>query len=319
MGRPSVWHKEILWAMSQGIHVFGAASMGALRAAELAPFGMVGVGEIFDAFRSGRLDDDDEVAVAHGAAEHDFRALSDAMVNLRATFRGAQSAGVISAVGAELLEATAKNMPYSERRYETVLRAAAQAGVDGAEMRALRDWVRDHRVDRKGEDARAMLECMAEQSRRGWTPMAVDYVFSHTDAWESLERLVRSEIVGAARSGADGALAPDPTTGRPWGADHDVALMRALCLEVARLLRIQLDPRAVEAVIDDFRRERRLLTGEAFDEWIARGRFNESQLVDFFRREATIRRVKMSFSNELHEHMMDHLKANGHHGASIEI
>ena len=33
---PAVWHKEILWAMAQGIHVFGSSSMGALRAAELA-------------------------------------------------------------------------------------------------------------------------------------------------------------------------------------------------------------------------------------------------------------------------------------------
>ena len=32
---PTVWHKEILWAMAQGIHVYGAASIGALRAAEL--------------------------------------------------------------------------------------------------------------------------------------------------------------------------------------------------------------------------------------------------------------------------------------------
>ncbi|MDO8943743.1 MAG: TfuA-like protein, partial [Desulfobacterales bacterium] len=35
---PSVWHKEILWAMSQGVPVFGGASMGALRAAELETF-----------------------------------------------------------------------------------------------------------------------------------------------------------------------------------------------------------------------------------------------------------------------------------------
>src|SRR4051794_26348046 len=40
---PAVWHKEILWAMAEGIHVFGSSSMGALRAAELADFGMVGV------------------------------------------------------------------------------------------------------------------------------------------------------------------------------------------------------------------------------------------------------------------------------------
>ena len=50
---PAVWHKEILWALSRGVHVFGAASMGALRAAELAPFGMRGVGKIFSDFESG--------------------------------------------------------------------------------------------------------------------------------------------------------------------------------------------------------------------------------------------------------------------------
>ena len=36
---PAVWHKEILWAMAQGVHVYGSASMGALRAAELTAFG----------------------------------------------------------------------------------------------------------------------------------------------------------------------------------------------------------------------------------------------------------------------------------------
>ena len=50
---PAVWHREILWALHQGIHVFGAASMGALRAAELAPFGMRGVGRVFGAYRDG--------------------------------------------------------------------------------------------------------------------------------------------------------------------------------------------------------------------------------------------------------------------------
>ena len=73
---PSVWHKELLWAMSQGVHVLGAASMGALRAAELAAFGMVGEGRIFEAYRTGVLEpydapfeDDDEVAVVYAPAE----------------------------------------------------------------------------------------------------------------------------------------------------------------------------------------------------------------------------------------------------------
>ncbi|MBV9221159.1 MAG: tfuA protein, partial [Methylobacteriaceae bacterium] len=83
-GVPAVLHKEILFALSRGIHVFGAASMGALRAAELAPFGMKGVGKIYEAFRDGILEDDDEVAVLHGPEELGYPALTEAMVNIRA-------------------------------------------------------------------------------------------------------------------------------------------------------------------------------------------------------------------------------------------
>ncbi|MBP5873147.1 hypothetical protein F3K24_43140, partial [Streptomyces sp. LBUM 1485] len=36
---PALRHKEIIAAMARGVRVIGAASIGALRAAELAPFG----------------------------------------------------------------------------------------------------------------------------------------------------------------------------------------------------------------------------------------------------------------------------------------
>ena len=50
----SVWHKEILFAIRQGVAVFGAASMGALRAAECADFGMIGIGRVFADYAAGR-------------------------------------------------------------------------------------------------------------------------------------------------------------------------------------------------------------------------------------------------------------------------
>jgi hypothetical protein len=91
---PAVWHKELLWAMAEGIHVYGSASMGALRAAELAPFGMRGFGATFEAFLHGDLEDDDEVAVMHAPAEEGYRPLSEAMVNIRATLASAERAEV---------------------------------------------------------------------------------------------------------------------------------------------------------------------------------------------------------------------------------
>ena len=74
--------------MAQGIHVYGAASIGALRAAELDVFGMRGIGRIYEDFRDGVLEDDDEVAVLHGPEELGYPPVTEAMVNIRATFAG---------------------------------------------------------------------------------------------------------------------------------------------------------------------------------------------------------------------------------------
>src|SRR5262249_33855236 len=59
---PAVLHKEILIALERGIRILGAASLGALRAAELDSFGMEGVGEIYRMYKTGQIDGDDEVA-----------------------------------------------------------------------------------------------------------------------------------------------------------------------------------------------------------------------------------------------------------------
>src|SRR2546422_6800112 len=82
--------------MSQGVHVFGAASIGACRAAELHAFGMIGVGQIFELFLHGKLEDDDEVAVAHCPAEFGYRPTSVAMVNIRATLAAAVARAIIA-------------------------------------------------------------------------------------------------------------------------------------------------------------------------------------------------------------------------------
>ncbi len=60
----SIWHKEILFAISCGITVYGASSMGALRASELSQFGMIGFGEIYNLYDQNIIDGDDEVAVS---------------------------------------------------------------------------------------------------------------------------------------------------------------------------------------------------------------------------------------------------------------
>jgi len=126
---PSVWHKEILYALESGCHVFGASSMGALRAAELHDFGMRGVGEIFTAYRDGVLEDDDEVAVLHGDADSGYREMSDAMVNIRDVVVRAQGAGSFDRAIADGLLRAVKAMHYPERSFRAVTALMRQGGL----------------------------------------------------------------------------------------------------------------------------------------------------------------------------------------------
>src|SRR4028119_969681 len=121
---PSVWHKEILYALEQGVAVYGASSMGALRAAETEAFGMVGVGEIYQLYASGELIDDDEVALVHGLEDTGYRPLSEPMVNVRATFRRAKDEGVIATKLFEQLTAIAKSIYFPGRTFPAIFSKA---------------------------------------------------------------------------------------------------------------------------------------------------------------------------------------------------
>ncbi|MGH6946732.1 MAG: TfuA-like protein [Kiloniellales bacterium] len=190
---PAVWHKEILFAMSRGVHVFGASSMGALRAAELAAFGMEGVGVIFEAYRDGRLEDDDEVAVLHGPAELGYPTLAEAMVNIRHSLTAACDAGVIGSPTRDTLSTAAKELFYRERSYERILGLGREAGVPGDELGRLEAWLRRHAVDRKREDARQLLRVIRQRLENGFSPKSVAYNFEHTTLWERATVSAKSE------------------------------------------------------------------------------------------------------------------------------
>ena len=186
---PAVWHKEILHAMARGIRVFGSASMGALRAAELAAFGMVGIGATFEAFRDGILEDDDEVAVIHGPAELGFPMLSEAMVNIRRTLSDAHGAGVISPLSRTRLELIAKALPYRERAYHALLSHGAAAGLPEDDLARFKAWLPNGRCDQKREDALLMLRAMRDFSKQDDPPLQVAYHFEHTTLWEQAARM----------------------------------------------------------------------------------------------------------------------------------
>jgi hypothetical protein len=157
----AVWHKEILDALERGVEVWGAASMGALRAAELYPFGMIGVGRVFDGFRRGRLTADDEVAVAHGPIETGYAPASVAMVNLRAGLAAARRRGAIDRAQHDALIALGRARFYRDRGWDTLLADGRAAGLPRRALDRLARDVAAHPVDVKAADARALLRRMA--------------------------------------------------------------------------------------------------------------------------------------------------------------
>src|SRR5262249_50627227 len=155
---PAVWHKEILWAMTQGVPVYGAASMGALRAAELAAFGMRGIGWIFEQFHSGAMVDDDEVTAGHGGAARADAARCEATVTIWRTVEVATAEGVVAGHTGQTLVQLMKNRFYTERSYPLMLQLGRRAGLPESELAHLAAWLPTNRVDQKQRDAIEMLE-----------------------------------------------------------------------------------------------------------------------------------------------------------------
>jgi len=178
-GQPAVWHKEILWALTQGIAVFGAASMGALRAAELHGFGMVGIGRIFEDYRDEIRTDDDDVALVHGPAELGFVALTEPMVTIDATLETAVDEAVISADLAETIRQVAKAQFYQARTWESVLGALPET----APVAGFATWLEGGKVDRKRADALDLLAALDDHLRSGEPAPAPSFSFEFTQSW----------------------------------------------------------------------------------------------------------------------------------------
>jgi hypothetical protein len=181
---PSVQHKEILFALCQGVRVWGSSSMGALRAAEMADYGMVGIGQIFRWYRTGVYTSDDEVAVAHGDAESGYRALSEPMVNVRHALDLAADRGLVSPATGRRLCQIAKSMFYPERHWATIRIRGLDAGLPEDELTRLVRFVRAEMPDLKRDDALTALGQLLGPDRAAPTPTPM--TFEATYNWAVL-------------------------------------------------------------------------------------------------------------------------------------
>jgi hypothetical protein len=155
----AVWHKEIIYAIEKGVTVFGGASMGALRAAECARFGMTGVGEIFRRYHDGELTDDAAVAQLHAPKEFGYLPLTEALVNAVATVAAVELTSVVSRHETHALLSAAHGLFFKERTHASMAEAATRTEARAEEVERLLDR---HRVDLKRRDALMVVNAVGE-------------------------------------------------------------------------------------------------------------------------------------------------------------
>lgn len=144
--------------------MFGAASMGALRAAECAPYGFLPLGAIANWYTREIIDGDDEVAVLTHPTTH--VALTVPMVNVRYTARLAQKRGVLSIDESVAWIRDSREIFYMDRTWEDVIDRAPRAKADALRAIAANEG------DLKRWDARFALRSVLRRNRRPETPAA---------------------------------------------------------------------------------------------------------------------------------------------------
>lgn len=152
----AVAHREIIEALKMGITVVGGASMGALRASELEPYGMIGVGNIYEMYKNGSLESDDEVAVTFDVET--MEPLSVPLVNVRATVESGQVMGVLTKEQASAVVDTTRKIFYPERNYRSIINECVKKGIIAdSEKEKLLGFFKAHEVDLKRQDAVLVL------------------------------------------------------------------------------------------------------------------------------------------------------------------
>ena len=297
---PAVWHKEIMWAMAQGIHVFGSASMGALRAAELELFDMRGVGWVYEAFHGGRLERDDEVAIAHLGAEEGYRPVSEALVNVRRTVEVAEHAQVISPDAGRAIIDAAAALFYRDRIWPEIL--AVAGGTDRAEIDRFEAWLPSGRVDQKMLDARAMLGEMRTFLSADPPPLRVKWQLADTVVWNAARRRGRASPP-TLQPRTVGSVDPVLDEIRLLGPEHferarRQALLRLLATEAAERDGTTVDGEVLDQAVEQFRLRHGLDRGEDLASYLETNEIGPLELAHLVRSDEHVRRTTESAQNE---------------------
>jgi hypothetical protein len=166
--------------------------MGALRAVETEGFGTVGVGRIFEWYRDGVIDGDDEVALFHGDEAANFQPMSLPLVNIRATVARAVEEGELDGPTGSVLIDVARALYYPERNVASIAAGLTDHGCSQSTVARVTSLLTDKMLDLKREDARLLLAALHRVVDGIETlPPKVEFDFARSGVFETLYNLDR--------------------------------------------------------------------------------------------------------------------------------
>ena len=283
----SVWHKEILYAISQGTTVIGASSMGALRAAEMAACGMVGIGKIFELYHSGKVLHDDEVALIHGPQEEDYIPLSIPLINIRCSLQNHPDSE-------QILESLRK-IDYPNRSFDTI-----QSVVSPDVFQ----FIQTYYIDQKKLDAIEALKRIPTLSKGTPQPFASTLLFDtlyHTDRQIDMHLPLRQIAHHAALHHPQFASLQFSALNQALASQHKVEVSAAEIEE----------------------EKNRFLQRHTIDnaqEWATRNHLTPEEFEEFFRKRAASRKLHRAHFSPWHhvQHFLDELKWNNQYEEWLE-
>lgn len=269
----SVWHKEILFALAQGVRVIGASSMGALRAAELHSLGMTGVGKIFEDYRDGIIDADDEVALTYGPAEIGYPQTTIPLVNLRATVENAERSEVITLEEKYILMGVLKNIHFSVRTKHRIRQEMVNRGFSTADFEKI---IVNHFIDQKMLDAIVALETAKAISSVPKSLLNTPE-FRKTHSLNVVDQQDRLTHDGFRRREIAKFIS---LTQKDFSSTLGNALNRTLSILLGKMMSIEASAMEIDEQAKMFRSKFSIVDDLNFDSWL---RLNDVNLEDFSR------------------------------------
>jgi hypothetical protein len=289
----SVWHNEVCHLLNRGVVIFGASSMGALRAAETDGFGMVGVGEIYRWYKDGVITGDDEVALLHGDESSGYSSLSLPLVNIRASVRAALSKNAMSPAEAARLIGIAKAIYYPDRDVGTLLGRCREASLSDAELEAATRILTEDYVDLKKADARELLLTIRRVGD-GLDPLpkAIPFTFARSSVFENLYNLDQKVCAGANEVTLQEVAEYFAVNSAEFDVYRRASLDRSVVAFFARIIGLKVAKEELEAERAAFMRERRIESPKDLALWLRQNVFSERDLEEYLALEASCRRLR---------------------------